>query len=762
MLYKEFFSKYIKNLKINKNHQANGICPFHNDQRASFSVNLSNGLWKCHAGCGEGNTRQFAKRMGISIREIPNSRTSLSQNKYLDSKIIAIYDYKDEKGNLLFQVVRCEPKSFYQRRLDKNGNWIYNLSGVKRVLYQLPRLLSNPDPVIIVEGEKDANRLWELGFTATTNPGGAGKWRDEYNDYLKNREVVIIPDNDEVGKKHALQIAKSLSSAKSVKIVEIPNLPPKSDVSDFLNNGGTAEDLRKLIEKTPSINFSSFEKIEESLKATIVEIRKNQKLKSFEKKAKISQLIIDDLKTKGFLISTDEERYFFYEKEKKTLPLNDFRFSAFIGEEYGINSSESEWDYLLAELHKEAYVRGKHSEVHKFTCYKNKCLYISRFNGEIYRLDGEKVVLIPNGSDEIFFLDNPTYTPYQYLGSEFNEENFYSLLVKPINFVSDKDVILTPEEQGFLWQLWIYSLFFESLLPTKPILLFLGEKGSGKTSTLRWLLHFLFGPKAEVFSLAKNKEDAFITTITNSYLACFDNVDGRIEWLNDHLATVSTGGAIALRKLYTTNERIIYKPKVFIALTSRTPKFKRDDIVDRLLIFRVKRLTQFSSEKNLLDERLSKRDKIWTELLNHLNQIVAILKSNNLSLKTNYRMSDWAELAWKIAESHNRGDEFLKILSKMQKEQSIFLLEDEPIFQTLEIWLKEENNQGREIIAKTLREELEKIAREEKIFWPYETPMSLAKRLQNILSNLEEFFQIETKSKKGHEKVYSFIPLKNQ
>ena len=103
-----------------------------------------------------------------------------------------------------------------------------------------------------MEGEKDADRLASLGFVATTNAGGAGKWRDEYSEYLRGRHVVIIPDNDEPGREHAAKVARSLQGiAASVRILELPNLPPKGDVSDWLDAGGVVDELLVLAESAP-------------------------------------------------------------------------------------------------------------------------------------------------------------------------------------------------------------------------------------------------------------------------------------------------------------------------------------------------------------------------------------------------------------------------------------------------------------------------------------------------------------------------------
>lgn len=149
-------------------------------------------------------------------------------------RIIKTYEYFDEKGELLFEAVRYEPKAFRQRRPDGAGTgYIWNLKETRRVLYRLPELIKGSDPVFILEGEKDVDSLRKWNLTATCNPMGAEKWKSqqkEYNPFLKGRDVVIIPDNDEEGERHLDQVASSLKgTAKSVKVLRLPGAKDFSD-----------------------------------------------------------------------------------------------------------------------------------------------------------------------------------------------------------------------------------------------------------------------------------------------------------------------------------------------------------------------------------------------------------------------------------------------------------------------------------------------------------------------------------------------------
>lgn len=190
---------------------------------------------RCHAGCGQRAVVETLKGLGLW----PIPERSRRRN------IVATYDYTDESGNLLYQAVRYEPKDFKQRRPDGAGGWIWS-AGERPVIYRLREVLEAPI-VFVAEGEKDCEALRAHGFVATTNSGGAGKWRKEFSRYFRDKEVLILPDNDSTGWRHALDIADSVVGiAARVKMIE---LPLAKDPAEWFAQGHSELELIALVEE---------------------------------------------------------------------------------------------------------------------------------------------------------------------------------------------------------------------------------------------------------------------------------------------------------------------------------------------------------------------------------------------------------------------------------------------------------------------------------------------------------------------------------
>lgn len=222
------------------------LCPAHADKNPSLSISLGgvgNILVHCHAGCSQ---ESVFSAMKLEPREL-SPQNGHGGSKKLKPKIVATYDYKDEKGTLLYQKVRYEPKAFRQRRPDGNGGWTWKLDGVRRVLYRLSEVLAE-ESIIVCEGEKDAETARSLGIWATTGGSAEDKWFEEYTVALAGKNVAIVADADAPGQKKGRIIAHALTGkATSVRLLE---MPAAKDLSEWVEKGGTQKQLQALINGT--------------------------------------------------------------------------------------------------------------------------------------------------------------------------------------------------------------------------------------------------------------------------------------------------------------------------------------------------------------------------------------------------------------------------------------------------------------------------------------------------------------------------------
>lgn len=247
-------------------------CPAHDDKTASLCVRDGDKgiVLKCQAGC---ETKAVLAAMGLSLRDLFREQSADAAPKPKGApptrkggrkprgQFVCAYRYTDEQGKVLFEACRYQcpdgSKTFSLRQPDPSQpeGYKYTKAGARLVLYRLPEVRSailSGKPVFVVEGEKDCDNMALLGYTATTNPMGAGKWlAGDYSASLTGADLYIIPDNDDVGRKHAEQVAQSTYTvAKRVHVLDLTTvcstLPPKGDVTDMFKLMGRKEGAEAL------------------------------------------------------------------------------------------------------------------------------------------------------------------------------------------------------------------------------------------------------------------------------------------------------------------------------------------------------------------------------------------------------------------------------------------------------------------------------------------------------------------------------------
>jgi len=238
-------------------------CPVHeadgSDHKPSLTVARGDKVdvvLNCHAGCSHA-----AILAALGIEATGKAGTGRRSAGAGSRRIVAIYPYHGTSGKLIFEKIRYEPKDFRIRHWDASGAEVWRLPrGIEPPLYRQPAVqaaMARGEPIYLVEGEKDADRLAAAGLCATTGYEGAAagsqkpKWRDSYTAALAGADVVLLPDNDGPGRAHMRHVAEALAGSALVRWLELPGLPAKGDVSDWLDAGHSIDELKQLAAEAP-------------------------------------------------------------------------------------------------------------------------------------------------------------------------------------------------------------------------------------------------------------------------------------------------------------------------------------------------------------------------------------------------------------------------------------------------------------------------------------------------------------------------------
>ncbi|MCQ2739272.1 MAG: hypothetical protein MJ237_03480 [bacterium] len=476
-------------------------------------------------------------------------------------------------------------------------------------------------------------------------------------------------------------------------------------------------------------------------------------------KEKVAELIKSIIDESGKMFRSNCKFYLFLKDEKQLIALTeDSREFKNLLTKWGINASETLFKYVKEELYVHCAEHATDVNIHKFAYFnsENYALYIYNASNSILKVTENSVTTIENGDEGVLFEELNDYTPFKLVDFDKGKNYLSEYLIKNLNLESDEYNI----DVFKLVEIWFYSLFFESIMPTKPIFVLIGEKGSGKTSFLRRSGQILMGEKFNVTSITSDYKN-LITLITNNYFVVIDNLDSPTTQINDTLARISTGQVIKIRDYYTTNQQVDFEAKCFVALTSRKPHFTRDDVSDRLICVFLKRFESFESENKLKANTSKKRDEIMSYIISQVQIIISNLKKNKGKIfKTSFRMADFAEFAFKMASSEKEIKQLEDMFSSLSRQQKDFAIRDDIVYIILKEIVGEKWNQGTKFSTTSLLEKFRNKAEElglERIFNSlYINPKSLTSHLMNIKDNISNEIIIDRQKAHGNAYVYSF------
>ena len=690
-------------------------CPGHEDRNASLSVSAGQDgrtLLHCHAGCA----------VETILGAIELKKADLFPPKATNGKparkpaIVATYDYTDEAGTLLFQAVRFEPKNFRQRRPDpqNSAKWLWNLNGVRRVLYQLPDVLAALKAgrtIFVVEGEKDCGALANAGFVATCNPMGAGKWLPEHSATFRgSKRVVIICDKDKPGRQHADAVARSLQGvAQDVRLLELPDRTGKAvkDAADWFAAGGTADELRAIVNTAPEFvptddqpRFKAGSAASDLLapdtdqatsdetnltawiRGQIVAVLVDKEMSQSTKRNTVAQRVVDALEQLGRFYFHSEWKDFdsamFFDAQRKKLErVRADAFAGWLSEWLNVNRADALFKFILAAVETAALSGSKTTGIlpESFRASRPGAIYLSNADGSLVKIAASGVQMADNGTDGVLFAAGRTLAPWTLTTPADPFETCTLLCRAHCSAVHGQDLL----------RLYFYSL------PTnprsKPPLCLVGEVGSGKTRLAKGFAE-LYGLPFVAAKVEDEAESNFWPAIDQGGIYTLDNADSKCRWLADALANAATDGCSQRRKLYTNSETVVLRARAWLCVTTCNPTFAGDaGLADRLLVVRMERRGDETGDARLSDEIAAARDGAMSHVAATLQKALADPKPTLTGL--NQRHPDFAAFAVKVGRALGREAQAVAALKAAEADKSAFCLENDAVGCALLAYLAE-------------------------------------------------------------------------
>ena len=741
--YTLFFEYFHPQLKP-RDGKAKVLCSTHEDHNPSMNVVLKGnkaGSYYCPV-CDQGGHAidYYAIQKNLSCKtEFPQVLRGIvddfgidvAMNGQAKPKIVATFDYTDESGTLAYQTVRKEPgqngrsKDFVIRRPDEGG-WIWNAKNLELIPYRLDQLAKTKGQgsIVIVEGEAKADALWAMGIRATTNPFGAGKWRDRYSQYVEGEDVILWPDNDAAGVQHCEKVGVSVSvKAESVRWVSPPEgLGEKGDVLDGITKlRWDKDDIEEILTsaktwhppKSTTSNQESGDdedKVKESQASILVKLVCSD-----------AELFHDQYHTPHALVNVGDH----YE----VLRCTSKAFRRWIVRQ----SYEVEDRVPSSEA-----VSGALNMLEAFAAYDGDRYELQNRVADhegAYWLDltDERCRAIRTTASGWEIDDNPPVL--------FNRYDHQAPHPNPvrggdINRLFDFVPISDPDARLLLLT-WVVS----SLVPgiPHPIPVIHGPQGAGKSSACRFLRHLIDPSSLGTLRLPRDQNE-LTQSLAHNYIALFDNIDVLYPWQSDALCRACTGEGFSKRQLFTDDDDIIYSFRRCVGLNGINIGATRADLLDRSILIELERIT---TQKRLEEEELESafseaRPHILGGILDALSKAIQIRPT--VKLKSKPRMADFARWGCAIAMALGfDATDFQRAYRANIREQNSEVLESHPVAAAVVCMMGEVNEwEGR---PAQLLEHLVKVAEAEKIdikakVWPKAAHI-LSRRLREVKPNLE-------------------------
>ena len=488
---------------------------------------------------------------------------------------------------------------------------------------------------------------------------------------------------------------------------------------------------------------------------------------AFQKVRWVAELAISHFMENGSLVQDHNHLVYWNSQEtKQTLIFGGNDWHRFMHSHFGINPVDSFGKQVLEAVRLFAEEKAQKINVHKRHHWnrQREVEYINLGGAEVYALNGDwsQARLIYNGDEDVFFLNSEDGIQLSnLLSDEVVPLDPFEFLVERLNFNTSESVLATPAQQKELLKALVMSYFFSEIMPTRPILVFLAEKGAGKTSAARNILRFIEGLAQDVTGILSDKPDALRSSMMEHQVLVLDNLEKtNPPWLTDVLNRVSTGGHIEVRTLYKTNALTKVVPNVNVIITATHMPFSEETVFSRMLPLELSPILNYTHEDKIKYELEANLAGFWKGMLIWINDVVKELRANpEVVMPVQMRLADFAVFCARIKKAPFMKEEVLmKGLESMVSRQRQALVQSSPLIQVLEIWIKQRPDEVKEWMPMSqLFASTKRIASSQRIEWRWTNAQGLSRHIQAMEATLKRYFGMRTRTVRiGGNEVHQY------
>jgi 5S rRNA maturation endonuclease (ribonuclease M5) len=543
-----------------------------------------------------------------------------------ENKIIKqiVYNYYNEGGELAYKRIRLDFADGSKKFVCEQPNGIKNLKGIKHFPYNLCNVI-NADTVYIVEGEKCADKLIELGYCATTlDNGSSSHWYSHFDDYFKDKAIIILIDNDKPGFKYGKILKEHLPNSK---VILLNDLEEKEDVYDWLNKGHSMEEIANLPEFDIMSYFDNEVVSDEEAKTNCKKTQAEIVLSLVEEN---NAVLFHDTTNEPYIstVIDGHKEIWAIDSNKLNIWLN----SLYYNETKKPLKKETIAQVISVLSAKAIFGNKKPIQLFNRVAINDNAFWYDLTNSDYQSIttDGWKLV---------------NETPILFNRYRHQKAQIEPAVNGDINRIFD---YVNIKNSKTLFICWLVTCFIPDIPHTMAV--FHGEQGSAKSTTCKLLKALIDPSELETLTLNRN-ERSLIVNLQQHWFLPFDNVSYISEENSDTLCRAITGGGLQQRKLFTNTEDCIFKFKKCFAINGINNVATRPDLLDRSILIELSRITEQERKELVEVERNFEKDLPYIlggvfDVLSKAIRIYPTIKLDKLP-----RMADFTRWGYAIGEA---------------------------------------------------------------------------------------------------------------